>query len=438
MDKFQNWLVVTVLCFWLGSSLVGNKYYGTTFYSDSEGYYLYLPAVFVYGSFENLPIRTTYEYKPFPGTKKIATRFTYGVALMMLPFWAVAHAFRTIILGKIAIEPYAIEYGIAILFGSCLYLTLGLFFLYKTLKLHFLNFRTVQYTLIIILLSTNLLYYAVHAPATSHIYSFFLVSMLLWLLPKFWRIDSSSKTLAKDYSTTLGIGVVIGLLILIRPTHLIFLPFCLFFNVTTFTDLIERIRFVFKNYLKYLLITIICAILWLPQLFYWRYLTGNFIYYSYGELGFPNWLNPRIVSVFLHICNGFLIYSPAMFFALVGLFQTAWLNKLNGRIILIVFSAIAYICASWWCWWFGQSYGYRAFIDFYPLLALGLASYIDKQIKSTNTWVRYANYCFFILCIFVNLRLTTTPFQWHSDPVNFTIDNLRNLLKWAFFVGQPL
>jgi hypothetical protein len=179
------------------------------------------------------------------------------------------------------------------------------------------------------------------------------------------------------------------------------------------------------------------SICWLPQFVYWHYLTGKYLFYSYGNQSFTYLSAPRIFSVFFDICNGFLVYSPAMLFALIGLVQLAKNNALNARLITFIFCTITYICASWWCWWFGQSYGYRAFIDFYPLLAIGLAFYIDNCLKSLSKASKYAHLALFIVCIFVNIRMTTTPFQWNIEPDGSNANDFFRLIKWVFFVGNP-
>jgi hypothetical protein len=437
LEHFRYWLILTLLCFWLGSSLVGNKNFDATFYSDSEGYYLYLPAVFLYGSFENLPVRTTAEYQFYEGTNKIATRFTCGVAVLMSPFWAIAHVYKTKIRGKTAIEPYAVEYGVAALIGSCFYLSLGLFFLFKTLNRYFKHPKTSLFTVLVILFGTNLLYYAVKRPAMSHVYSFFIISLLLWLIPKFWEDPSLYKLKNRLFKLNLAIGLLLGLLVLIRPTHLVLMPLFLFFDSTTISALKTRFLWLIKNPFKWFLIPLIMTICWVPQFVYWHYLTGKYLFYSYGNQSFTYLSAPRIFSVFFDICNGFLVYSPAMLFALIGLIQLSKNNALNARLITFIFCTITYICASWWCWWFGQSYGYRAFIDFYPLLAIGLAFYIDNCLKSPSKASKYAHLALFIVCIFVNIRMTTTPFQWNIEPDSSNANDFFRLIKWVLFIGNP-
>ena len=41
--------------------------------------------------------------------------------------------------------------------------------------------------------------------------------------------------------------------------------------------------------------------------------------------------------------------------------------------ILIVFALNWYVNSSWWCWWFGNSFGGRAFLDFSLVFVAGLA-----------------------------------------------------------------
>jgi hypothetical protein len=44
-----------------------------------------------------------------------------------------------------------------------------------------------------------------------------------------------------------------------------------------------------------------------------------------------------------------------------------------------------YILSSWWSWWFGGGYGNRAFIDFYGIMAIPLASVIMYFLKKKYT-----------------------------------------------------
>ncbi len=57
-------------------------------FSDQEGYYMYLPALFIYGGFDQYPIRTKEQFGYYQNTKKVFTKYTCGVALMEMPFFS--------------------------------------------------------------------------------------------------------------------------------------------------------------------------------------------------------------------------------------------------------------------------------------------------------------------------------------------------------------
>jgi hypothetical protein len=62
-----------------------------------------------------------------------------------------------------------------------------------------------------------------------------------------------------------------------------------------------------------------------------------------------------------------------MLFPLIALFlPLKGLKKV--RLPILVFMALnIYIVFSWWCWWYGGTYGQRSMIDSYALLAIPLA-----------------------------------------------------------------
>ena len=185
--KFRYYLLLAALSYWLGSSLIGNNHQGKYNTSDGEGYYMYLPALFIYGGFENYPTRTPAEYKFYPNTNKIATRFTYGVALMEAPFFFAAQLSRKI-QGLPTDDGYANDISVALLLAGCFYTALGLFFMEKILRRYFENEKTVWFTLITLYFGTNLMFYAIREPTMSHAYTFCLTAALVFYLPQFYNL----------------------------------------------------------------------------------------------------------------------------------------------------------------------------------------------------------------------------------------------------------
>jgi hypothetical protein len=419
-------VLLFVLSYCLGSAIISNNHQGHYIGSDSEGYYMYLPAIFIYGSFEDIPILTPTEYKPYPGTKKIATRFTYGVALMEAPFWGIAQLSRKI-QGYKTNHPFTNDISVMLLVAGCFYSTLGLFFVYKTLIRHFDNPKTVWWSVIILYFGTNLFFYAMREPTLSHNYSFCLIAALVYVLPSFWRAPSVLRTLL--------VAFLLGLITLIRPTNILFVFIVLLYDVYTLSDLKSRLVFIFKNLKTLWLIPFIAFLIAVPQMAYWHYLSGKWILNLYEEIHaatFAYWDKPEIYNIFFHPCNGFLIYAPIMWFAMVGMAWIALKNQLNGRLIGVAFLTTSYLCASWCNWWFGHAFGYRSFIDYFPLMAFGLAFYINELLKSKMQWFKYINFAIFIALIIINLRFSIIPFYWQVEANGSNIEDFWKAWNWAF------
>jgi hypothetical protein len=411
-------LTITAALYWYGSMMWEYDHHLRYMYSDQEGYYMYLPAVFIHGGFENIPVRDTFEYKPYPGTHKILTRFTYGVALLEAPFFLAAHGSRYI--QKLPLtDPFANDYSVAILLSASFYTALGLYFLFLVLKRVIKNDFVVWLTVAIILFGTNLPYLATRQSGMSHHYTFCLVSLLIYYLPRFFEKSTPS------VRTTILVSILISLIVLIRPTNILIAFIAVLFDSRTYEALKLRCQWFINNFKKICIGVLAAISIWIPQFIYWHYVSGNWFLYSYTEAQFIYFNDPYLWQIFLHPCNGFLIYSPVMVLSLIGLSITAWRNELNGRWIALSFVILSYLCASWSCWWFGGTYGYRSFIDFYPLLAFGLA-FLLEQIFTKNAFaLKSLTLIFIALCLLINVRMIT---YYYFFQVEFRGENTQQLI----------
>ncbi len=420
------WITLFLLNYWLGASLVGHKFEGNYIASDGEGYYLYLPALFIHGTFEDIPVASAWEFSPYPETRKVKTRFTYGVAFMEAPFFGMAQLLRKI-KGKKTDDPFAAEICMMLLISACFYGTFGLYFVYKTLLTHFSNKKTVFWTIVILYFGTNLMFYTVREPTMSHIYTFFLVAVLVYLLPSFWLTPSV-------FSTFL-VGFLLVLITLIRPTNFVFSLVVLIYDVYNLSDFKNRIIHIIQNLKTLWLIPFIALLLAIPQMMYWHYLSGKWFLNIYQEIhhqSFTFWQNPKIYNIFFHPSCGFLLYTPLMWFTLAGMAWMALKNQYNGRLIGLIFLIITYTYGSWCIWSLGHTYSYRAFIDFYPLMVFGLAFYINELLKSKNQHFKFINFVIFISLIIINLRFTIVPFYWQVDSEATNLQDFWKAWFWVF------
>jgi hypothetical protein len=104
---------------------------------------------------------------------------------------------------------------------------------------------------------------------------------------------------------------------------------------------------------------------------YWKYITGELFFNSYvGEQFYFN--NSHVLKGLFGFRKGWLIYTPIMLFSILGIyFLRNQLKHFFASISITLFIYI-FVIFSWWCWWYGGSFGQRAMIDIYPLLAIPL------------------------------------------------------------------
>ncbi len=366
---------------------------------DVTSYYCYLPAIFIHHDLTlNFTKRGTnkayeenqqYWYQTAPNGSRVI-KFTMGVAVMYAPFFLIAHAWANTF-GYTA-NGFSTPYEFFIALSSLVYLFIGLLYLRKTLLLYF-NEVITGTTLICIALGTNLYYYSSSEPAMSHAYSFAVVSIFVFNVIK-WH---SSPTLLRSVL----IGFLFGLIVLIRPVNILIAVFPMLFAINSLKTAKAKISFLWTNR-KYILIMAFTGFLvFLPQLIYWKYLTGEWFFYSYLEEHFY-FNNPHVWLGLFSFRNGWLMYSPIIIFSLIGILYTRKVNC-SFFLPLVVFSILnIFVCYSWWTWWYGGSFGSRPMIDSYALLAIPMATLFERVFYKSK--VAFATLSL-ILAVLISLNL---------------------------------
>ncbi|MCE2496129.1 MAG: hypothetical protein J4F31_06075 [Flavobacteriales bacterium] len=328
---------------------------------DVSLYYTYLPALVIYN---DLKMEKAWDYDLFPHhvahapqqRLKRPLKVTYGVSVFYAPFFFIAHALAE----PLGFEPtgYSEIYAIALIVSSIFWLIVGLWFLAKFLLRRASPMATIV-TLTVLYVGTNLLYYVVYRSPMSHVYSFAIISMLLFIFdPKYTR---------KEWLFWGGLAAVLAMVV--RPVNLLLiLPIAIFWLWHRDRDLSLR-----KEVLPVLIGGIIPPI---PQLLYWKSLTGKWLYNPYVNEGFF-WNDPKIIEGFFSWRSGWLIYTPIMLFGIWALWRDALNGDLRSKLTTLILLLYWYVTFAWWCWWYGGSYSIRPLIDSYPLFALPLALMFD-------------------------------------------------------------
>lgn len=369
---------------------------------DVGGYYMYLPAIFIYedvkgcGFVDNIIAK----YQPSPWfdqafkheSGNYVMKYSAGMAVQYLPFFAIAHAYA-INSDNYPADGYSRPYQFMIYLGCLLIAFLGLFYLRRVLLTYF-NDHTVAITLVVIVLGTNFLEYASITNAMTHGTLFAWYSVLIYLSIQLHK--NPNKWLAA------GAGLICGLIALTRPTEVISIVIPLLWgsDLLTKNGIRERI-FWWKKYFGLLVLMGVCSIMvGSIQLIYWKYISGDWIVYSYQDQGF-SWLKPHIWKGLFSYNNGWLPYSPVMIFALIGFIPLYRKSRETWMIPALYSALFIYIAFAWDIWWYGGSLGQRTMVQLYPMLAFPLAAFL-QSIQSTK-WVKYLVYIVMIICIYISM-----------------------------------
>ena len=349
--------------------------YHSEIWADKAGYYVYLPGALKY-DFDPIAFPDSMDAKTGHGFTldkeqgKVITKYTYGVALMQAPFYLLADAFAT----PLGYERNGFSpiYHWSINVASIFYLIFGLIFLKRFLARNFSN-RTAILTALVVFLGTNLFYYGIDETGMSHVYSFCLFSAFLVL-------SQATNYLAKtNFWKTLAFGILVGLIVLIRPTNILFLFSFLFINATAKTEILDRIKRLL-HYKQSLILVVMVALALVPQMLYWHAVGDSYFSYSYGEEGF-NWLSPKLLQTWFSPNNGLLLYAPLFLVLLLASFRFLRVSRLQGWYFIGTFLVLSYVFASWWNWTFGCGFGARSFVEYLALFSLPLAALINRAAQ---------------------------------------------------------
>jgi hypothetical protein len=369
------------------------------FMHDAQEYYAFVPAFFIYGdinfNYFNKAGNETAVRPPLFETKNgFTVKRSIGQAVLYTPWFLPAWAYYSI-KGHPA-TGYERGYQIAVSFGALMYAFLALLLLASVLS-EFIGPTAVCMTLVSVFLATNLYYYTAIHGVMTHVHSFFLFALFIWLTMQWYK--------KPGYKYSAAIGFTLGLITIVRPTNIII---ALLFLCWQPELLKYRIKLYLTHFRKILLLTAVSFIPILLQISIWKHQTGEWIYYSYGnEKFFFN--DPEIIKGLFSFRNGLFPYAPVLLLAIPGLlFMFTKKNPL--RLALIVLLPLNfYIIYSWWCWWYGGALGARAAIESYVLLAFPLGHVYQKLSQNNISRAITGG----LITLFVILNLVNT--RWFTE-----------------------
>ena len=379
---------------------------------DAMHYYSYLPYKFCNNnSFEFNNGYTNFLAIGPKGTHLPKT--TYGMSILYSPFFALGY--KIAYNQKSPLNGFSEPFATCNYWGGIFYVMLGLVILRNFLK-NFFNEIVTTITLIIVFFGTMLFYYTLCVNEMSHSYLFFLFTAFLSLTHK-WHQQ-------QKIIYSLLLGIVFGIISLVRPTEILIVLFFIFWNVKSINDFKLKLKFFVSNYIHILLIITICVLLWLPQFIFWKNQTGFYFYFSYpGERFF--WNDPQIINSLFSYRKGWITYTPAVIMAFIGFFTIKKQFPVSKWVFIFLTSLFIYVLSCWWDWFFGGCFGARGFCQHIAYLSLPIAFFVDTVFFSNKSFLFkplavLLTTVFIVLCVFLNVGQT---YQYGKNFIHFNAMN---------------
>lgn len=399
--------IITCLILVFTSLNSRNESWKTTFEGvtvwDVAGYYIYLPAAFIYQDITKLShypeMLEKYRMSPYFDQATMldngnyVMKYSAGQAIALSPGFFAGHLYA--LSTDYPADGYSLPYQAGLKIWTLLIAFIGLWYLMKILT-HYFSPGWAAAGILLLVLGSNYLEYSAIQGAMTHNSLFTITALLIWTTIRFYEKPNRSKAL--------GVGILLGLAALIRPTELVLILIPLLWGLSSMQLVKERIDFFKKNPSIILITAISCILVGSIQLFYWKYVSGSWLVYSYGDQGF-NFLSPYIYKGLFSTQSGWFMYSPLMLLILPGLYKM-WSSGHESRwLIIAYFCAVIYITFSWKIWGYGGSLGARALVQSYPLFAIplifGLKFLFDKYIFTKALVVLFC-----IASIYINIYWT--------------------------------
>jgi hypothetical protein len=418
-------IFTAIILVWVSANLNwGDGRWNKLLNSDAKGYYAYLPAVFIYHDLsfnflgknpDNPVLSAPFAHKAGPDKEGVINKYYAGTAVAQLPFFLAGHV-TSMVLGR-PLDGYSSYYLIFIQVAAIFYALLAQFLLFRILSELNISKKIIALVIFTAIFGTNIYYYIVIEPGVSHIYSFAFVALFALSAMRFFSKPSKKYFLLGMFA--------IGMVVLIRPVNMLVL-LSVPFLAGSLNNLNSGFRFIIKHFLILLSGISVALLVVSIQLVIYKIQTGSFIVYSYGEEGF-DFLHPNILNFILSYRKGLFVYTPVFFLSLLGLY-TLYKQSAFSFFSLVMFLFIAvYVLSSWWMWYYGGSFGSRAFIDYYVYLLIPLALWL--QFGKWRKFFIPLTFVFILVCMIQTIQYQYGYIHWSEMTKELYWDNFLRIDK---------
>ena len=387
---------------------------------DGCGHFDYLPAWFVFGSVDFKPVFEKekerhdgsymghYFHKLENGV--FINKYTSGTALMIMPFYLLALLLSPLF--GLPRDGFGLLFQYSVVAAGIFWLITGLWFFTRLLRQYGISrFYSLVYALLL-LFGTNLFHYAFVAPAFSHVYSFALITILLYNLSLFFRSPGKSRLFLSSF--------VYGLIVLVRPVNAVVL-LALPFMASSRQQFLSGMRYLFKPLNLIVSVLLVLAAL-SPQIIVSLLQAGKLWVNGYIDEGFY-FLHPHIPDFLFSFRKGWFIYTPLMLLLFPAFLFLYKKQRFNFWVLTGFFVIQVYLFSAWWNWFYGDSFGMRPMVDYYGLYFLPVVLFINN-IKKPKRQIAVAIPVLFF--VFLNL------FQTYQYAEGIIHPDAMNRKAWAY------
>ena len=302
-----------------------------------------------------------------------------GCAILWAPFFGLADAYVRFT-GAYPADGYSFPYILMICFGSAFYGFLG-FALQYAMARRWFGVRSAFWAVLTLWFGAHAVYYMYVTPPMSHATSIFATSLFLYT----WFRVRESGTLRG----WLFLGLVGGLAAIVRWQDA-------FFLVLPVLD---------RKPLKLKLAMLAAAfVVFVPQLWVWRTLNGEFNPYSTGNLkGKFFWYGKYLLPVLFSSYHGLLLWTPVVGLCLVGFVFLLRKDSIFW-LLLLEFLIQFYFITCIDTWQGGGGFGLRYIISCTAIFTLALAALYEAFPRR---WTPVVSIVFIVWNLFMVIQVAT-------------------------------
>ncbi|NCN82748.1 MAG: hypothetical protein GW947_02160 [Candidatus Pacebacteria bacterium] len=355
---------------------------------------------------------------------KALNHFSPGTALLLLPFYALADGVVVVANffgASLARTGYSDTYQMLSGVGAILYVVAVAWLSEKLLLMLRFKQSVGRVAVLLLLLSTNLLYYGSFDVLNSHFASFFLATLFF-----FYFYKQKQRLSTKNYFV---LGLIAGLLSITRPQDAVISVVVLVAVAVLFKKNKSHWQQILKNLFVFFGIQFL---MFLPLVLQWITTFDTFDSHPYFL-----WMTAQqsqssmrdLAGTLFHFTNGLFTRTPILFVSAALFVRLAYKKKLDYFLkVLFIFFCFQYAIIVLQGGWKAAAYGGRMFISSLPLFLILLAKILE--------WIE-GRYSKIILWIFVGVFVSINVLSISSF-VLFEKEASGNKFGTELYTGQRI